>query len=68
MICPSCEQGELLHVRIIPLDLEGFICDECEGFWEGSDIDDIDIRKGTAFQTRMEEKQLFATWDQLEIL
>jgi hypothetical protein len=68
MTCPACEQGVLIHVRIKPLNLEGFICGECEGFWEGNSLAEIDEYMGRGFLMRMEEKRLPATWDQLEIL
>jgi hypothetical protein len=66
MICPACLQGSLVHVRIQKLKLEGFICDECEAFWEGNSFQVLDLdgnEKGKAFHIRMKEAGLPDTWD-----
>lgn len=33
MLCPRCEQGDVLHVRLVALDQTAYLCDECEALW-----------------------------------
>ncbi len=33
-ICPCCDgQGLIKHILVKPLNLEGYLCDECNAFW-----------------------------------
>lgn len=55
--CPRCDgQGFLDHVRLNSLNLEGYLCDECDAFW----IADEEIKKENFkdFSTFLEEKNL----------
>ena len=67
--CSACEQGSLIHVRIKPTGLIGYICDECEAFWEAESVQLLDLNSdGTAYYARMAELGLSDNWDYLEIL
>lgn len=33
IICPTCEQGEVLQMRVIDTGEELRVCDECEAVW-----------------------------------
>lgn len=34
--CPVCDQGRLRQVTIQPLAINGWLCTECEAFWQAS--------------------------------
>jgi hypothetical protein len=69
MICPYCEQGELMHVRIKPIGTIGYICDECDAFWIAEDVGNLDFTSDrTAYYAIMAKAGLDDSWDYLEIL
>lgn len=56
-ICPRCDgQGLLDHIRLNSLNLEGYLCDECDAFWvKGEEITKETFKD---FSTFLEEKKL----------
>ncbi|WP_414489983.1 zf-TFIIB domain-containing protein, partial [Stenotrophomonas maltophilia] len=33
VICPRCEQGEILEARVKESAVQIFVCDECDAVW-----------------------------------
>ncbi len=55
--CPRCDSNGLInHIRINKLNLEGYLCDECEAFW--LEKDKISASSFEQFGIFMESKGL----------
>jgi transposase-like protein len=67
--CPACGQGALIHVKVKATTLIGYICDECDAFWEAKNQESLDLDSdGTAYYARMAKLNLSDSWGHLEIL
>lgn len=64
MICPYCEQGEVLAAKLIKKNKKIFVCDECDTVW----LEKIDMQAGIRFDIFMESEGCRVSWDELEIL
>ena len=66
MICPRCDQGSVLEVLIRELQVETFLCDECDAVW----FDHIDVENMpfVDFGTYMINKGLNSTWNEIVIV
>lgn len=67
--CPACKQGVLIHVKVKPTKMIGYICDECDAFWEAENTQSLNLdADGTAYYARMNKIGLSDSWGYLEIL
>ena len=64
MICPYCEQGEILKAKVKKTGEIIYICDECDSVWKQKIIDD----NATNFYDYAEENNIQITGDDLEII
>lgn len=64
MICPYCEQGVVLAVKIIKNNKKIYICDECDTVWTSA----VNLQSGIGFDAFMEGEGYKVGWDELEIL
>lgn len=64
MLCPRCEQDEILEVRVRRTGTRLNVCPECEATW----LCDNDITDGAFldFGTYMEKLGLPPLWDELD--
>lgn len=65
MICPRCEQDNLLEVRVRKTGTRLYVCPECEATW----LWEKSIAQGAFldFGTYMEGLGLPPLWDELDI-
>lgn len=63
MVCPYCEQGEVLVARIKKKNKSIFVCDECDTVW----VKEINSQVGIGFDTFMKSEGCKASWDELEV-
>lgn len=56
--CPACNEGWAEQVSIRPGALRGYLCNECEAFWEAPALPEKDLF--TQFSLWLEEKGLEA--------
>ena len=66
MLCPRCEQGDIVKVKIIANDNCLFVCQECEASWFL--YEDIGINAFVDYGTYMESLGLKPLWSELEII
>lgn len=66
MICPLCGQGTVREVRLIALDRTGFLCDECDAFWEHRSA--ISAHQYADYGTWMEARGRPGIWSEVEVL
>ena len=64
MICPYCEQGNILVARIKKNDKRIFVCDECDTVWTR----EVNLQTGIGFDAFMENEGCEAKWNELEII
>lgn len=66
MVCPRCEQGEVLCVILKHSGAYAYICDECDALW----VNDAEVAKYTwvDFATYMKRFGGRGTWDEFEIV
>lgn len=64
MICPYCEQGEILTAMLIKKRKKFFLCGECDTVWIG----EINSQAGIGFDTFMKSEGCEASWDELVVL
>ena len=66
MICPRCNQGSILKVLIKELQVETFLCDECDTMWfKRIDIGNVPY---IDFGIYMISKGLNSTWNEIIIV
>lgn len=63
MLCPRCEQGDVVAAQIRRTDAVLFVCQECEATWFAKD--EIGRAPFVDFGTYMEELGLQPLWDEL---
>jgi hypothetical protein len=51
--CPRCEQGWVSQIRINPLHIQGYLCEECSAFWFTEELIQLEtfIDFGTFLET-----------------
>lgn len=64
MICPYCNQGEVLTAIIKHTNMIIYICDECDTVW----LHTIDDKTGLSFSQFMENQNQKPLWSELEVL
>lgn len=64
MICPYCEQGEVLMARVSKNNKKIFVCAECDTVW----TEVIDSKRGIGFDAFMKSEGCDANWNEIEIL
>ena len=65
MWCPRCNQGFIREVRINALNLDAFLCEECDALWLGRD--DIGPTSFVDFTTFMEARGLKGLWSEVTL-
>ncbi|OUM71918.1 hypothetical protein AUC60_20665 [Pseudomonas caspiana] len=66
MLCPRCEQGDIVNAEIIADNTCLFVCQECEASWFL--YEDIGIRDFFDYGTYMESLGLKPLWSELKII
>lgn len=66
MLCPRCEQGNVVAARIKATGERIFVCQECEATWLSRE--EISSKRSLDFGTYMEEVGLKPLWDELVVL
>lgn len=66
MLCPRCEQGDIVRAKIIAHDTSLFVCQECEASWFL--YEDIGVRAFFDYGTYMESLGLKPLWSELKII
>lgn len=64
--CPICEEGPVVHAKIKKIDVEIFICEECDSFWFNAS--DVGVVDGNHFPAFAKKNGLLGLWSELEIL
>ena len=64
MICPYCEQGNILNVVVKKSGRKVLICEECDTIW----LREIDVETGIGFDTFMSNEVGNANWSELKVL
>ncbi|WP_089400511.1 zf-TFIIB domain-containing protein [Noviherbaspirillum humi] len=63
MLCPRCEQGDIVKAQIKKNGEEIFVCQECEATWFA--LKEIGVSPFTDFSAYMEGLGLCPLWDEL---
>ncbi|PMV22326.1 hypothetical protein C1X21_28025 [Pseudomonas sp. FW305-3-2-15-A-LB2] len=66
MLCPRCEQGDVIKAKVIAGDTCLFVCQECEASWFL--YEDIGVRAFFDYGAYMESVGLKPLWSELEII
>ena len=67
MACPRCDgQGVILRIRVPELNIELYLCDECDATWLTKEA--IGVEKFVDFQTYMNTFGIKSAWSKMEIL
>ncbi len=66
MLCPRCEQGDIVKAKIIAYDTCLFVCQECEASWFL--YEDIGVGAFFDYGTYMEGLGLKPLWSELQII
>lgn len=66
MLCPRCEQGDVVKAEIIADSTCLFVCQECEASWFL--YEDIGVRAFFDYGTYMESLGLKPLWSELKII
>lgn len=64
MICPICEQGEILKVKNKKSNDIFYICEECDSIWT-KEISDEYI---SIFENYSERNNITNSWSEIEII
>ena len=64
--CEVCDQGFIRHYRINPLNIEAYICEECDALWLKKD--EIRHDNYTAFSTFLDQHNLSLNSDTVTAL
>lgn len=64
MICPYCEQGGIIRVKVKKTNEVIKICEECDSVWPA----EVTEESGTTLQKYMHNKGCADSWGELEIL
>ncbi len=66
MLCPRCEQGDIVKVRIIARDTYLFVCQECEASWLL--YEEVGVNAFVDYGTYMQSLGLKPLWSELQII
>lgn len=66
MLCPRCEQGDIVKAEIIADNTCLFVCQECEASWFL--YEDIGVRAFFDYGAYMESLGLKPLWSELKII
>ncbi|MND72200.1 hypothetical protein D3C77_170410 [compost metagenome] len=66
MLCPRCEQGDIVKARIIADCTCLFVCQECEATWLL--YEDIGVKAFVDYGAYMESLGLKPLWSELQII
>ena len=66
MLCPRCEQGDIVKARVISNDTRLFVCQECEASWFL--YEDIGVKAFVDYGSYMEGLGLKPLWSELQII
>lgn len=66
MICPRCEQDEIVEAKIKALGKLIYICPECDATWLSKD--EISAQGFLDYGTYMKEMGRSQLWDELEVV
>lgn len=69
ILCPFCNPGgggEILRVRIVKINAEVLLCDECDTLWLSEA--DIGTDRVSSYYKFMEKQKLPPLWSELEVL
>lgn len=66
MLCPRCEQGDIVKAKFIAHDTFLFVCQECEASWFL--YKDIGVRGFFDYGTYMESLGLKPLWSELQVI
>lgn len=64
MICPYCEQGGIMRVKVKKNNEIIKMCEECDAVW----LDEVLVELGTTFERYTEQRGYANSWDELEII
>jgi ribosomal protein L37AE/L43A len=65
MLCPRCQQGDVVKATVKKLGKGIFVCQECEATWFS--IDDIGTKPFIDFGSYMRENGLRPVWDEIVV-
>jgi len=65
MLCPRCEQGDVIEARIKKTCQLIYVCQECEATW--FEKEKIGIEQFVDFGTYMEEHAMRPVWEELQL-
>jgi hypothetical protein len=63
MLCPRCEQGDIVKAKVKKTGKDVYVCTECEATWFSKK--DVGLAPFVDFGTYMEENGLSPMWDEL---
>ncbi|MCR1870473.1 hypothetical protein [Longicatena caecimuris] len=66
MVCPYCEQGNVVQVKIKRTGKKIYICDECDTIWLNGET--ISHFNGTGFEEYAKANGFQSIWTELELL
>jgi Zn-finger nucleic acid-binding protein len=66
MICPRCEQDEIVKAKIKKIDQLIYICPECDATWLSNER--IGIESFLDYGTYMKQIGQPQIWDELEVI
>ncbi|WP_369038392.1 hypothetical protein [Stenotrophomonas maltophilia] len=65
LICPRCEQGEILEAHVKESGVQIFVCDECDAFWFS--LMDIGVSPFRDLETYLEENSIAPSWESISV-
>lgn len=64
LVCPYCEQGVILKVKLKKNNKVFLLCDECDAAW----TEEVSDHTGTRFDIFMKSEGYKNSWDEIEII
>ncbi|PSM14353.1 hypothetical protein CV100_07390 [Stenotrophomonas maltophilia] len=65
MICPRCEQGEVLKAHVKGGGTHIFVCDECDAVWFS--LASIGVSSFRDLEEYLEEKSVAPSWESISV-
>ena len=66
MICPFCEQRDIVKTKVKKTGNTIFICEECDAVWKQET--DIGTNNVTNFEDYAKKNNISNSWEELEII
>lgn len=66
MLCPRCDQGDIVKARIVANGTCLFVCQECEASWFL--YEEIGVKAFVDYGAYMESLGLKPLWSELEVI